>query len=335
MVRIGHGALVISLDFELHWGVRDTFSGDTYRQNLLGEWEAIPRMLALFEEYDIAATWATVGFLFAKSRQNLEEFSPSVKPLYAEPLLSSYQEPIGESEVDDPLHFAPSLIEAIRRTPRQELATHTFSHLYCLEPGQDREAFQADLGSALAIAGENGVRIRSIVFPKNQHNPDYDDLLIDAGIVCYRGNHHAWMHRDPVMYRVPDAVGQRQLKRAARLLDTYTSLAGPHTVSWETIRQSNGLCNIPESFFLKPYSPRWRRLEPLRLQRIVKSIKRAAVRQEVLHLWWHPHNFGINIDQNLDFLRRILEVFCRYRDDHGMRSMSMADAAAAVRENNE
>ena len=65
----GFGALVISLDFELHWGVRDKRPVDgPYRENLLGAREAIPRMLDLFEEFGVAATWATVGFLFAKNR---------------------------------------------------------------------------------------------------------------------------------------------------------------------------------------------------------------------------------------------------------------------------
>ncbi len=328
VMKAKHGALVISLDFELHWGVRDkTPPHGSYRQNLLGEWEAVPRMLALFEEFDIAATWATVGFLFAKSRQELEEFSPPIKPLYTNPVLSPYHEPIGEGEIDDPLHFAPSLIEVIRKTPRQELATHTFSHYYCLESGQNRETFEADLKSALSIAHKNGVRLRSIVFPKNQHNPDYEDLLVDAGIVCYRGNPCAWM------YRASTAAAQTKPKRAARLLDAYTNLAGPHTVSWNAMQQGGGLCNVPASFFVRPYSPRYERFEPLRLRRIIGSIKRAAVAKEVVHIWWHPHNFGTHIDQNLGFLREILKAFCRYRDSHGMRSMSMADAAAVVREN--
>ena len=61
------GALVISLDFELHWGVRDKRPVDgPYRENLLGAREAIPQMLDLFEEFGVAATWATVGFLFRK-----------------------------------------------------------------------------------------------------------------------------------------------------------------------------------------------------------------------------------------------------------------------------
>ncbi len=335
-MKTRYGALIVSLDFELHWGVRDLTPPDgPYRQTFLGTWEAVPRMLALFEEYDVAATWATVGFLFAKSKREVEEFSPSVKPLYTNPLLYPYDEPIGENETDDPLHFAPSLIEAIRRTPRQELATHTFSHYFCLEPGQNRKMFKADLDSAVSIASKNGVRLRSIVFPKNQHNPDYDDLLVDAGIMCYRGNQRARI------YRPTGVAGQTMLRRTAKLFDSYLNLAGLHTVSWDVIRQDSELCNIPASFFVrpiptgffmgKPYSLRWKRLGLLHLRRIVEAIRRAAVSKEVLHICWHPHDFGIYTDQNIDFLRKVLETFSRYRDSHGMRSMSMADAAAVVR----
>ena len=85
------GALVISLDFELHWGVRDKCAPDgPYRENLLGARKAIPRILDLFEEFDVAATWATVGFLFAESRREREEFSPAVRPQYADQRLDPY-----------------------------------------------------------------------------------------------------------------------------------------------------------------------------------------------------------------------------------------------------
>ncbi len=288
-------------------------------------------MLALFEEFDIAATWATVGFLFAKSKQELEEFSPSVRPRYKDPRLSPYGELIGESEMDDPLHFAPSLIEAIHRTPRQELACHTFSHYYCLEPGQNREMFEADLDSALAIAKKNGVRLRSIVFPREQHNPNYDDLLVDRGITCYRASPHGQTHH--VAKLAKETRLKRKFKPAAGLLDHYVNLSGTHTVSWEAIQQGCGkLCNIPATFFMKPYSPRGKRFEHLRLRRLVQSIRHAAISKEVFHISWHPHNFGLHTDQNIAFLRRLLEAFCRYRDSHGMRSMSMAEAAAVVRD---
>src|SRR4029077_5516397 len=112
----GYGAFVISLDFEPHWGVRDhePLNGP-YRPNLLGARKAIPRLLEMFERYGISATWAIVGFLFATSREERRKFEPALRPCYHDPSLDAYAEPIGQGENDDPLHFAPSPIEQIRR----------------------------------------------------------------------------------------------------------------------------------------------------------------------------------------------------------------------------
>src|SRR6476660_3556153 len=141
-----HGDFVISLDFELHWGVRDKRPANgPYRRNLLGARTAVAGMLALFEEFGIRATWATVGFLFARSRKELHEYSPARRPEYRNPKLSAYEEPVGQDEAEDPLHFGGSLIDEIANCPGQEIASHTFSHYYCCEPGQDAEAFSADL----------------------------------------------------------------------------------------------------------------------------------------------------------------------------------------------
>ena len=55
------GLFIISLDFELLWGVRDKRTKETYGQNILGVQEVIPQLLDLFDKYDITATFATVG----------------------------------------------------------------------------------------------------------------------------------------------------------------------------------------------------------------------------------------------------------------------------------
>lgn len=322
------GAFVISLDFELLWGVRDQYlpDGGAYRANLLGGRAAIPRMLDLFEEFGVAATWATVGFLFARSRQELLRFQPAILPAYADPRLSPFRDPLGAGEGDDPLHFAPSLIEAIRRRPNQEIATHTFSHFYCLEPGSSRAAFKADLDSAVAIAADQGIRLRSIVFPRNQFNPDYADLLVEAGVTCYRGN-----ERHPIYRAASVAEFNQAHRRGARLLDAYLGFSGPNVTSWPDVRQTNGLCDVPASGFLRPYSPRLRRLDVLRLHRIARGIQRAASAPGIFHLWWHPHNMGVHVDDNLRFLRSVLEAFARCRELYGMRSLSMAEVADIAR----
>ena len=321
------GALVISLDFELHWGVRDRYPPDgRYQQNLLGVRKAVPQMLDLFEEFDIAATWATVGFLFAASRQELESFYPAVRPEYEDPVLSPYQEPVGDGEQDDPFHFAPSLIEAICKRPRQEIGTHTFSHYYCLERGQTRAAFRADLESAVAIARKYGFQLRSIVFPRNQFNADYADLLVETGILCYRGNEKSWM------YKASATNEQRSSKRGARFLDRYLSLSGLNLKCWDDVLEKNGLCNVASSRFLAPYSPRLRHFDSLRLDRIIKGIQAAAICRRIFHLVWHPHNFGSHPDENIAFLRQILEAFARLGESHGMRSLTVADVAEIAKE---
>jgi peptidoglycan/xylan/chitin deacetylase (PgdA/CDA1 family) len=318
----GFGALVISLDFELHWGVRDKCPVDgPYRENLLGARTAIPRMLDLFEEFQIAATWATVGFLFAESRREREQFSPGIRPNYADPQLDAYAEVTGDDEVSDPLHYAGSLIRQINARDRQEIATHTFSHYYGLEPGETRDAFAADLRSAVAIASHHGIDVRSIVFPRNQFHPGYEELLKQAGITSYRGNETNWMYR-------PRRRSQETLTvRAPRLLDHYVSLSGSKVVPWSQVLQPNGLCNVRASMFLRPYSERRRSFEPARHRRIAGGIQAAAEQRGIFHLWWHPHNFGAQTEQNLEFLRRLLDVFAECRSKHGMQSLSMAGVA--------
>jgi peptidoglycan/xylan/chitin deacetylase (PgdA/CDA1 family) len=319
------GALVISLDFELHWGVRDKCTPDgPYRENLLGARKAIPRILDLFEEFDVAATWATVGFLFAESRREREEFSPAVRPQYADQRLRPYAEPTGENEDDDPLHYAGSLIARIASQPKQEIATHTFSHYYCQEPGETREAFAADLSRAVAIAHRHGIDVRSIVFPRNQFRPGYESVLKEAGIICYRGNEPHWMYQPRPRRQETLAV------RAPRLLDHYVSLSGSKVVRWEEVLQPSGLCDARSSMFLRPYSPQRKSFESIRLRRIAGGIRAAAEQRGIFHLWWHPHNFGANTDDNLDFLRNVLDVFSRCRQTHGMKSLSMIDVAALV-----
>ena len=323
------GALVISLDFELHWGVRDWAPRDArYTRNLIGARVAIPKILSLFEEFDIAATWATVGFLFAESREELDHFHPSLLPEYVDGSLFPYNEPVGLTEADDPIHFAPSLIELVKDTPRQEVGSHTYSHYYCLEPGQDRSAFLADMRSAVGIARQREIELRSVVFPRNQVNAEYLANLRMLGLICYRGGQPGLLYRSHSVAKSEERF--RPLPGIVRLLDTYLNLSGHATAGWEELVDGFGLCNIPASRFLRPHMNRLRHLEALRARRILKGLEQAAKAKRIYHLWWHPHNFGTNLEENLAVLRRVLEGFTRLRDAYGMRSMTMGEVAALV-----
>jgi hypothetical protein len=83
-----HGFFVISLDFELFWGIRDKFSFSQYGANVLGVWEVIPQLLKTFDQYNIHATFATVGAMFASDRMDLLKHLPTIQPQYSDKNLS-------------------------------------------------------------------------------------------------------------------------------------------------------------------------------------------------------------------------------------------------------
>ena len=47
------GTLIVSLDFELFWGMLDCSTLEVYGENVLGGRRGIPRMLELFRKYGI------------------------------------------------------------------------------------------------------------------------------------------------------------------------------------------------------------------------------------------------------------------------------------------
>ncbi len=316
------GALVISLDFELHWGMRDNVGpGDRAFRNLLASRQVVRDLSALFASRGIRATWATVGFLFASTKDELSAHLPSVRPTYRHPELDPYVEHVGSDETADPEHLAGSLVDLLARTPGQEVASHTHSHFYCLESGQDEDAFRADLAMAQAMAQFRGFGLTSLVLPRNQWNPRYAKAVKESGFNCYRGPQLSRGHEA----RRKDE--QSQLTRASRILDTYGGFSPPPTTSWAAVPQPDGLYNVPASAFLRPYDPRRRIIEPLRRARLLSGLRDAAHNKRIFHLWWHPHNFVDHRQHSFDLLNYFLDEHDRLTQTDGLRSMSMRDVA--------
>jgi hypothetical protein len=325
-MRSPRGILVISLDFELYWGMRDVISLEDYRANLLGVRQAAPAMLDLFAAYGVHATWATVGLLFFETREQLLAGLPDRRPAYADRRLSPYfdLDRIGADERDDPFHYAPSLIRQVAARPHQEIATHTFSHYYCLEQGQTIGDFRADLSAAAAAAARFDLRLESIVFPRNQVNADYLAACAEVGIIAYRGNPDHWL------YRGRASAEETPVRRAVRLADAYLNLSSHNGHALSGLAGAPPV-NVPASRFLRPYLSSLRALESLRLRRILDDLTHAARAGALYHLWWHPHNFGALPEQNLSFLKRLLDHYARLRETEGMESLTMAEVAARVR----
>lgn len=301
------GALVLSLDFELGWGLGDRLVEEPgLGEAVRGGRQVVPRLLRLFATREVRATWAVVGALAVEDPVERRRLRPGFGP--------------------DVLYYAPELVDEIAATPGQEVATHTFTHLCCGDGKVTAETFRADLKAARAALEARGVTPRSIVFPRNQRDPALDGILLEEGIRAYRGNPRSWM------WRTPDtAAGRHPARRAGRLLNDYVPLDRSPAVPWGEVAREGGLSDVRASFYLRPWTPARRRFERWRLARITDAIEAAARRGELLHLWWHPHNFGRHPEPNLDFLGRLLDAFRACRDRHGMQSLAMVDVDRRVR----
>ena len=53
---------------------------------------------------------------------------------------------------------------------------------------------------------------------------------------------------------------------------------------------------------------------------------KAAKTGSLYHLWWHPHNFGNNVEKNMKFLEEILKHYQYLSGKYGMVSLNMEEA---------
>lgn len=325
------GKFVISLDFELLWGVRDKETLESYGRNISGVWQAIPKMIEHFEAHDVKATFATVGFLFAADKNEILQYCPDVKPQYALSNLSPYNghfDQVGANEDQDEYHYASSLIDLLKKYPNQEIGTHTFSHYYCLEEGQTVDDFRIDTKAAIAIAKAKNVQLKSLIFPRNQFNEEYLAVIKELGITSYRGNENAWF------YQAVNDKDNILFKRLFKLLDSYINISGHNCYSPENIIKERPF-NIPSSRFLRAHSPKLKLFENLRLRRILKSMTYAAKNGKIFHLWSHPHNLGLDQEQNFSFLSKVLDHYDDLREKYKFESMTMAGLSNYLSENYE
>ncbi|MCF6279258.1 MAG: polysaccharide deacetylase family protein [Flavobacteriaceae bacterium] len=325
-----NGTFVISLDYEIHWGTFDAMTLDEYGNNLKNVNSVIDRLLELCGKYKVKLTFATVGMLFAKNKEELLKFNPSQIPTYEDKALDAYKliDKIGNNEEEDKLHYAQSVIKRIKNMTNHEIGTHTYSHYNCLVSGQTLEQFEEDIIAAKNIGKHLDIDVKSIVFPKNQVNEPYLNVCEKHEILSYRGTEQSFIyntkHKHIKKYIVP-------LIRLTRLMDGYINVTGHNTYNVEKVnKHKNQIINLPSSRFLRPYFPKLKFLEKLKVRRITKSMRYAAKNNELYHLWWHPHNFGVNADENFKNLEEIFKEFKKLNKKYNFQSNTMAELTLKI-----
>lgn len=307
----------VSLDFELFWGMTGTVPFDEYATNIINGRKAISNVLALFDKYGIHATWATVGFQFAKNRTELESFLPpmELRPSYCVKTCDTYTilPDIDDSEEKYPFFFSLPVIEEISRHANQEIGSHTFSHYYCREPGQTTKQFEADMIAARNIADAKGYEIQSVVFPRDMSTAEHVGVLKKLGFLVFRDEADDWIH---------NKIHFRPLRRALSLMDVYFPLTGyacPQPTVIDGIVRTVG--NRQFRYYFKPLFF----MERLKVHRIKKQMLYAAKHGLSYHLWWHPHNLGDHTESLLRQLDDIMSYYCVLNRKYGMQSVNMKE----------
>jgi hypothetical protein len=313
-------ALIISLDFELHWGRFDKYPLESNKYYYQNTREVVPRILELFERRQIKATWATVGMLMCENKEEWEYYKPLSLPTFENSKFSAYHWLESQENAAEIGLFAPELVRQILKTPGQELGSHSYAHYYCLEKGQTLAQWKADLQAAKLVARDKfGVELESLVFPRNQYSPASLDAAIEFGFKYFRTNPSDWFWEE--------VVNENLIKKVFRTGDTLIPLGNRTSYKSPAVFKS-GL-NIPASRILRPYRE-GSLFNHVRIGRIKKELEAAIERGEIYHLWWHPHNFGNYPKENLRILEDLLDWVKSKMDMDLLSSESMKSLSEKI-----
>lgn len=312
------GIFTISLDFELLWGIFDKVGNEYSPRYFQNSREVIPDMLQVFYKNEIHATWATVGMLFAENEEEWAHYSPVQTPSYRKAKLSPYAF-VKKYGLTSQVHFAPDLIRLILDTPGQELGSHTYAHYYTLERGQSPEQFRMDLAAAQKISEEKfGIRMTSLVFPRNHINELYLPICLEAGYKQVRSNPKSWFWQE--------TQHEELSKKWFRAADCFIPIGCRSSYPPNDLQHGEDEpLLIPASRILMPISKNNKLFSNVRLGRVKSEMEYAAKNNRIYHLWWHPHNFANDPIQAMVELDEIMVLFRHLKQKYGMQSMNMGE----------
>jgi hypothetical protein len=283
--------LIVSIDFELRWGVLDRLEDniEQYKSNIMSVHKTLPWMLKIFEERGISATWATVGAIGCEDWKEFEEVRPKLEPSYANEKLKYVNEFNQTLDPEGELYFAPQLIRNIIQTPQQELGTHTFGHIYGTEAHVSYDEFKSDLLVARNFLKDKfGILTQSLVYPRNQ--VIYEEKLIEDNIISYyRGNENV-SHMSAKNQK--EKILWNRIKILSDALNPFVS----HKYTINEIENNNIRSSAMFRIYLSEY------LRKIHLAKLKSNIKHLGD-NEMYHIWYHPHNLGASQKRKDDFIR--------------------------------
>ncbi|TKX86565.1 hypothetical protein EXE43_07715 [Halorubrum sp. SS5] len=301
------GSFVISLDTELGWGTFDVegFGPDDYD----GTRGVIRRLVELFDEHEVPATWAVVTHILRDCRTNRDVHPDSDQTGWYDTLPC-------RTGMDEESWYEPELIDWIRNTSvDHDIGSHTHTHL--VAPEHDAKTVSRDLKRSVSVIEDGEKRVRSFVFPRNRIA--HRDRIRDAGIEVIRGRDARWFESPTV---------PKALSRVARLVEEAAKLTPPTVIP----RERAGLVELPGSQVFRPDHGGWEYTpNESQLDRAIAGLNRAAETGEIFHLWFHPFNLVRDPDFLLELLNGVLGHADTLRDSGRLDIQTMAAVAEDYR----
>ena len=326
-VHPGCGAVVLTFDFEMAWGLRWVARRLDYWRHYQNDLPVVVRLLEILAEHRLSATWAVVGHLMLhEAYKDWTAFRPlSPRPGWYEGI---------PTPADDPqrVFYAPDAVAAIVGCPvHQELACHTFTHPTLADPRCSRELAALEVEACQQAARPFGRTLRSMVFPIN--GAAHLDALEAAGFTSYRAMNSEWYY-----FGAPFAArqlsqanllgkGLAAVMRAGRLLDEKLRVAPPVGRA----RRVGRLWEIPHGMFLPGFSGMSRYITAAdRTAKARKGIELAATRGQIFTLFMHPDAFHRRGEEMFACFAAICDHIVRLRDAGRLQVFTMEQLAEVL-----
>ncbi len=328
------GALVISFDFEMAWGLRRSALRTDALVGVERVRDVVDGLLAIFREHAISATWATIGHLMVRSKDCVDGRFPIGWPApHYDWFQGGWLDRI--PRVDEPgadRFYAPDLIEKLLASPvYQELGAHTFTHVMVGHPACTREIARAEFDACQTLARGWGRTLRSVVFPWNRAG--HLSVLEETGFACYRAINSEW-YWFGAAEKIGTPLGQSAARRVARRLtlplrwlDERLRVAPPLPPA----RRVGRLWEIPHSMFFSGFGGVGRFVSTAdRVAKAIKGLQAAAERGRIFSLYTHPENFLPDPHALLEAFGAICAAAAKLRDAGEIRILPMESVAAEL-----
>ena len=83
------GKFVVSLDFEMMWGVRDHRTISSYGENVAAVRKIVPRLIEMADEAGVHLTFGVVGMMMFTGKDELLRHIPDKLPEYKNKIIST------------------------------------------------------------------------------------------------------------------------------------------------------------------------------------------------------------------------------------------------------